>query len=262
VAEIVLAFVALAALLISLVLGVAQSSRILGVLEAEERWRTAGLIASGITHDLGHRLAILQQTAALAETNDPLFLPQIRDNLSAEVATLRRFVADFADLTRPAQPAEFLPLDLDAFLRSVCATAAPLAARMEIELVRDACDAPPWTLGDRYLIERATLNLIHNALEASPRGASVHVRVAREGESAIIQVIDRGVGIAADRLPHLFDAFASTKRTGAHIGVGLPNVRRIARAHGGDVSAISEAGKGATFTIRLPLAPAPQESRT
>ena len=66
-AQIALGVVAVLALLAALAVGYRQSQRMLGVLEAEERWKTAGRIASGISHDLGHRLAILQQTAGLAE---------------------------------------------------------------------------------------------------------------------------------------------------------------------------------------------------
>jgi len=85
-ALIALSAVAVAALLFTVALGAAQSRRVLDQLEIEERWRTAGRIATGISHDLGHRLAILQSTAALAEANDPAYLPLIRTNLRAEMA--------------------------------------------------------------------------------------------------------------------------------------------------------------------------------
>lgn len=104
------------------------------------------------------------------------------------------------------------------------------------------------------MLERAALNLLRNAVEASPPGASVVLRVSREHRSAALLVEDQGQGIAADRLPTLFDSFSSTKRTGAHVGMGLPNVRRIATAHGGEVSVQSAEGRGSTFTLSLPLA--------
>lgn len=248
---------AVLALLVSLVFGVAQSRKMLSVLEVEERWRTAGLIASGITHDLGHRLAILQQTAMLAELGDPEFLPRIRDNLKAEVATLRKFVADFADLTRVVRPVDFLPLDLNAFVRSVGATAGPHAEKHSVAVEVKPSDKPAWISGDRYLLERATLNLVYNAIEASPANSTVKLLVDHGEGVALIKVQDSGGGIAADRLARLFDAFASTKRTGAHVGMGLPNVRRIIAAHGGVVSVESRLGHGSTFTIALPVGPQP-----
>ena len=252
-----LALVAVLALATSIALGAAQARRMLTTLEIEERWRTAGQIASGISHDLGHRLAILQQTAALAEDGDASYLPLIRDNLRSEVSTLRKFVSDFADLTREVKPGELLPLELGGFAESVGRTAEPHAARVGVQVEVAKAAGEIWVLADRYLLERAALNLAYNAIEASPDGAVVRLSVLRtEGPEpqALLRVADAGGGIAPDRLARLFDAFASTKRTGAHIGMGLPNVRRILRAHGGEVSVESELGRGSIFTVALPLA--------
>jgi signal transduction histidine kinase len=115
----------------------------------------------------------------------------------------------------------------------------------------------PWVKGDRYLLERAALNLISNAIEASPPGGQVSIEVVQQDTVAALKVTDRGPGIAQERLPRIFDAFKSTKRTGAHVGMGLPNVRRIVLAHGGDTAVESELGRGATFSIVLPIQPKP-----
>jgi signal transduction histidine kinase len=247
---------AMFALLLSVTLGYAWARRLLAALELEERWRTAGRIASGITHDLGHRLAILQQTKALAETNDAAYLPRIRESLAGEVETLQRFVSDFADLTREAKPADFLPIELNAFADSIRGSAEPYAAQSGVRLETARADGELWVRGDRYLLERAALNLARNAIEASPSGARVVLKVGRQDGRGVLQIEDQGPGIAADRLPALFDSFSSTKRTGAHVGMGLPNVRRIVLAHGGEVSVRSRLGEGSTFTLELPAADA------
>jgi signal transduction histidine kinase len=248
----ILAVVAVLALGLSVFVGLRQSHRVLAELEVEERWRTAGRIAAGVTHDLGHRVAILQQTAGLAETGDASFLPRIRDNLKAEVATLRKFVADFADLSRDVRSVDLLPLDLDAFAESVARSAAPHAEKLGVRLLVEPSPGGAWARADRYLLERAVLNLVSNACEASPRGSEVRICVATDGQVASVTVEDRGSGIDPARLPSLFDAFQSTKRTGAHVGMGLPNVKRIAEAHGGTVSVESAIGAGASFRIALP----------
>ncbi|HSN91061.1 MAG TPA: sensor histidine kinase [Anaeromyxobacteraceae bacterium] len=251
IAQWVLGLFAVFALGLSILLGWRQSLKVLAELEVEERWKTAGRIAAGVTHDLGHRVAILAQTAGLAEAGDPTFLPRIRENLRAEVATLRKFVADFADLSRDVRSIDLLPLDLDAFAESVARSAAPHAERQGVRLVVEGSAGSVWVRADRYLLERAVLNLVSNACEASPRGSEVRIAVLAGGDRAAVEVRDEGAGIEPDRLPRLFDAFVSTKRTGAHVGMGLPNVKRIVDAHGGTVTVASALGAGATFRIEL-----------
>ena len=254
-----LAVAAVVALLAAVGVGLHQSQKMLASLEAEERWRTAGRIASGISHDLGHRLAILQQTAALAQTGDVAFFPVIRDNLQAEVGTLQRFVADFADLSRAVKPGEFVALELNAFAESVRRSAAPLAERENVRLELELPAKAPWVRADRYLLERAALNLVTNAIEASPAASVVTVRLGHDPaqRTAFLEVRDRGPGIERLRQASIFSAFVSTKRTGAHVGMGLANVHRIVQAHRGSVALQSEQGHGATFTITLPLADKP-----
>ena len=77
--------------------------------------------------------------------------------------------------------------------------------------------------------------------------------VGRDERNAFFRVEDQGGGIARDRIATLFDSFSSTKRTGAHVGMGLPNVRRIVMAHGGGITVKSTEGTGSTFTLSLPL---------
>jgi signal transduction histidine kinase len=248
-----LAISAAVALSICIVAGYALARRMLATLELEERFRTAGRIAAGVTHDLGHRLTVLQQIETFAATNDPDYLPRIRDALATEVGTLRRFVTDFSDLTREAKPADFLPIELNALAESIRGAALPYATEANVALDVQRAPAQVWVKGDRYLLERAALNLARNAIEASQPGSCVHLRVVAN-DRATLMVEDEGSGIPPDRIPTLFDSFSSTKRTGAHVGMGLPNVRRIVVAHGGTVSVKSAPGRGSTFTIFLPPA--------
>jgi signal transduction histidine kinase len=225
----------------------------LTALELEERFKTAGRIAGGITHDLGHRLTILQQIEQLAAMNDPDYLPRIRDSLTSEVATLRRFVADFSDLTREAKPADFLPIELNAFAESVRSGAQGYAKEANIGIDVERASTDLWVRGDRYLLERAAINLTRNAIEASKPGSAVRLRVGRGERDALFTVEDHGAGIAPQRIATLFDSFSSTKRTGVHLGMGLPNVRRIVTAHGGGITVKSTPGNGSAFTLSLPL---------
>src|SRR5262249_53703731 len=239
-------------LLLSIVIGYLFARRMLAALELEERFRTAGRIAAGVTHDLGHRLTVLQQIEQLAATNDADYLPRIRDSLAGEVSTLRRFVADFADLTREAKPQDFLPIELNAFAESVRSGAQGYASEARVALEVQRAPSELWVRGDRYLLERAALNLTRNAIEASKPGSAVRLRVDRGDGQAVLAVEDQGAGIDPERIPTLFESFASTKRSGLHLGTGLPNVRRIVAAHGGGISVKSQLGEGTTFRLALP----------
>ncbi len=260
-AQWMLAGLLLLALTTSIVVGMKESQRVLRELEIEERWRTAGRIASGIAHDLGHRLRILEQTASLAEAADAAFLPRIRDNLRNELQTLKKFISDFSDLSRDLKSLELIPLELGAFLQSIRLHAAPYVESAGIYLKIRMPESELWVRADRHLLERAMLNLINNATEASARGSTVQISVIPRGAKCGIEVADQGTGIAPQQLPQLFDAFKSTKRTGAHLGMGLPNVKRIVEAHGGEISVQSQPGKGTTFTLLFPeCSPASQQA--
>jgi signal transduction histidine kinase len=152
------------------------------------------------------------------------------------------------------KPHEFVALDLNAFAESVRKTAQPYADQLGVQLVSELLPEGPWALADRYLLERAVLNLLTNALEASPSGSTVTLRVRLDEKAgrARIEVQDRGPGIATERQKEIFNSFYSTKRTGAHVGLGLANVHRIVRAHGGAAAVKSVLGRGATFSIALP----------
>jgi signal transduction histidine kinase len=119
---------------------------------------------------------------------------------------------------------------------------------------------------DRGKLKEVLLNLISNALKHTPRGGSVVLRVARKGITAQIVVEDSGPGIPPDELPHIFERFYRIRNgcmtladSGVPVapsvpstGIGLNICREIIEAHGGTITAESEAGRGSRFTISLP----------
>jgi signal transduction histidine kinase len=110
---------------------------------------------------------------------------------------------------------------------------------------------------DGARVQQILANLVANAIKFTPRGGSVGVRVATEGDHLVLSVCDTGIGIAAEFLPHLFERFrqaeSGTTRPFGGLGLGLSIVKELAERHGGSVDAFSAGpGKGATFTVRLP----------
>ena len=120
-------------------------------------------------------------------------------------------------------------------------------------------EAEPELRADPERVSQILHNLLGNAVKFTPAGGRIEVALAVAGADAVITVTDTGPGIAPELLPHLFDRFVQgeRKRLGRTrgLGLGLFIARHLARMHGGDVTAESEGpGKGARFTVRLPLA--------
>src|SRR5204863_4733879 len=107
-------------------------------------------------------------------------------------------------------------------------------------------------LGDAERLHQLVVNLGANAIRFTPRGGRVVVRLIDEGGEFELQVEDTGVGIPADALPHIFDAYRQAHRQRGGTGLGLAIVRGVADAHGGRVTVESQAGKGSRFTVLLP----------
>ncbi|GIF37166.1 sensor histidine kinase [Actinoplanes xinjiangensis] len=118
-----------------------------------------------------------------------------------------------------------------------------------------------WAVVDPIRFRQIVGNLLTNAWRHTPADGRVEVRAAVEGDDLVIDVADTGEGIAADDLPHVFDRFwradrARARATGGS-GLGLSIARKLAQAHGGDITVISTHGRGSTFTVRLPAPDSP-----
>jgi signal transduction histidine kinase/ActR/RegA family two-component response regulator len=122
-----------------------------------------------------------------------------------------------------------------------------------------------WVDGDSVRITQIVNNLLSNALKFSQPDGKVTLTVRAEGDQAVIEVQDKGIGIAPELLPRVFDLFVQgdneTHQPGGGLGIGLTLVRRLVELHGGSVVAVSPgAGHGSIFTIRLPRIEAPRET--
>jgi signal transduction histidine kinase/ActR/RegA family two-component response regulator len=122
------------------------------------------------------------------------------------------------------------------------------------------------TLGDSSRLQQVVWNLLANAIKFTPTGGRIEVKVERARGGLQIRVSDTGKGIHPEFLPFIFDRFrqadGTTTRQHGGLGLGLAIVRQLVELHGGTIQAESAGeGKGATFTIRLPLAPSPQRGK-
>ena len=214
------------------------------------------LVAS-VAHELRTPVAVLQAGhEALADgVIDPS--PEELGSLRDEVLRLARMVDDLQ--TMAAADAAVLHLTRERCdLADIAGTAADSLARRfeaaEVALDRQLAAAP--VLADERWIHQVVTNLLGNALKFTPAGGTVTIRTTSRGKDAILEVADTGVGIPADELPRIFDRFwrgqAAAQTSGS--GIGLAIAAELTWAHGGTLTADSQPGQGARFTLTLPLA--------
>ena len=124
-------------------------------------------------------------------------------------------------------------------------------ADKSVELREDYCQEPLEVRGSHARLGQVLLSLLVNAQQALPAGGVVTVRLERDSTWAVASVTDTGDGVDPSIRMHLFEPFTTTK---AGTGLGLAASHAIARAHGGDLTAVSSVGTGGTFLLKLPLA--------
>lgn len=171
-----------------------------------------------------------------------------------------QLIEDLLDLSRILAGKlglEIKPLDLSTVVEAAIESIRPTAQTKDIRL-QPALDTGGIVMGDPDRLQQVVWNLLTNAIKFTPRGGRVQILVECLESSVELTVADTGDGISADFLPHVFERFRQsdgsiTRRKGG-LGLGLSIVRQLVEMHGGTVSAASHGeGKGATFTVRLPL---------
>jgi signal transduction histidine kinase len=148
-------------------------------------------------------------------------------------------------------------IDLATVVEEAVTLIRPVAQSKRITLTIETTPGPYDTSGDPVRIQQIISNIVGNAIKFTPQDGTVVVRLRREASEALIEITDSGPGISAELLPHVFDRFrqaklATDRQSG--LGLGLTIAQELVGMHGGSIHASSDGeGKGATFTVRLPL---------
>jgi heavy metal sensor kinase len=177
-----------------------------------------------------------------------------------EVERLREIVEGLLALSRldvGEPPAELARFDLAQLAASTAEQMSLLAEDKHLTVVCELSEEVP-VEADRARIKQVVVNLLDNAIKYTPRGGRIGLSVARDGDFAVLDVTDNGIGIPAEALARVFNRFyrvdESRSREQGGAGLGLAIVKSICAAHGAEVQVTSTPGKGSRFRIRQPLA--------
>ena len=220
-----------------------------------------------LAHELRNPLAPIRNASALLGhilVDNPK-AQDIVEVVQRQVTHLTHLVDDLLDISRITQGRIELRnevIELAEIVRQAVETVEPMITQRNLDLQIQASYRTLYISGDVSRLVQILVNLLTNAAKYTEPGGNIRVVSREQDGSAIIEVSDNGVGVPPELLPSLFDLFVQSERTLARsqggLGIGLSVVKRLVEMHGGEVWAASEGpGRGATFSIRLPLTKAP-----
>jgi two-component system sensor histidine kinase HydH len=254
------ALLVLGTLTVTIVL-LAASRLVVGAVIARRdhtvRYVTLGKVAAQMAHDLKNPLAalkgacqFLREERAQGRSIDDR--TEFLDLLVSQIDRLESAVDKYQRL-RDMQPV-LAPVQINEVVRGLVSLRS-LDRNGRVTIQAQLTDGLPACQADPDLVAGAIENLLQNALEAQPKDATVTVRTAlsgaRQARGVLVSVEDQGTGMSARVRERALDDFFTTKETGS--GLGLPFVRRVAEAHGGEISLISKEGAGTVVRMFLPL---------
>ncbi|HET7767526.1 MAG TPA: HAMP domain-containing sensor histidine kinase, partial [Chloroflexota bacterium] len=233
-----------------------------GRVAAESAVRARDELMAVASHDVKNPLTVIKGTAdnLLRQLKDGRVPPtdRLTERIERIASAATRATALLDDMRATAAAAvaaaDDSPTDLVALARAAVESQRDASGTHRVGLESDEESlVGAWDAGS---VGRVLDNLLSNAVKYSPSQSTVTVRVRREGESAVLEVEDHGVGIPAAELPRIFDRFYRGSNVAARVsgsGIGLSAVRTAVEQLGGAISARSTEGAGSTFTVKLPL---------
>lgn len=225
--------------------------------------RTRQDFVANVSHELRTPLSIMQgYTEALidgmagSEEDRRKYLSNIHD----EILRLRRLVAELLDLKKIKTgrvEMNMKEISLADIIQRVTEKFNPLAEEKKVKINTDIPIMLPRVRVDPDRMEQVLINLLDNALRATPSGGEIKVIMKEQKEMILVSISDTGPGIPTEELPLIWDRFykvdKSRTRSGGGTGLGLAIVREIIEAHGGSTQVKSHPGKGSIFSFSVPI---------
>jgi signal transduction histidine kinase len=233
--------------------------------ELAEANRAKDIFLATLSHELRTPLTPVVGWIKLLRSGalDEKSVLQALDAIERNAWLQSRLIDDLLDTSRIATGKlhfEPKPTDLNAVVKAAVDTVLASAAARNVELSMSLWPTSLVVMGEPVRLQQIAWNLVSNAIKFTDPGGKVRVTTGLNGTQARVEVVDTGVGIAPEFLPHVFDRFrqadGSTSRRHGGLGLGLAIADALAKMHGGKLEAQSEgAGKGSCFTLLIDIAP-------
>jgi signal transduction histidine kinase len=224
------------------------------VTEAEAQMRRLQGVGAKVAHELKNPLAsikglcqLVARTPASERTQERLAV------VASEISRMETILNEYLSFSRPLEDLKPESIDITAIAKDVMDVVAGRADQAGVGLALAGNEAR--VEGDPRRLKEALINLVSNAIEATPDGGAVALRVARTPAAVTLEVADTGRGISSEDLERLGTSFFTTRPGGTGLGVVL--AQSVITQHGGTLHYASHVGRGTTATITLPVAPKP-----
>lgn len=235
-------------------------------LELAEANRAKDVFLATLSHELRTPLTPVVGWIKLLRSGalDEKSVAQALDAIERNAWLQSRLIDDLLDTSRIATGKlhfEPKPTDLNVAVKAAVDTVRASASARNIDVSMTLWPSSLTVLGEPVRLQQIAWNLVSNAIKFTDPGGKVNITTQLDGKHAQLTVVDTGVGIAPEFLPHVFDRFrqadGSTSRRHGGLGLGLAIADALAKMHAGRLEAKSDGvGKGATFSLRMELAPA------
>jgi signal transduction histidine kinase len=246
--------------------------RLVEEVQQAQKLATVGMLAAEVAHEIGTPLNVISGRAEVLGRVVPGDHPERRhlDAILTQTERIKGIIRAILDYTQPRRP-NLRPQGLVPILGRVADMLLVRSRRRGVRFLLDLPAGLPPILADPDQLQQLFLNLLLNALDASPQGTTVRVTTGSdpvlpaEGRAGIVRgkvnapclaihILDEGKGMPAEELNRVFDPFFSTKGREHGTGLGLPIAEEIIRAHRGEIEMLSIPGRGTEVIVRLPLA--------
>ncbi|MBI5584732.1 MAG: two-component sensor histidine kinase [Deltaproteobacteria bacterium] len=228
-----------------------------------QKLASIGELSAGIAHEINNPLAVIGEEAGWMQDllkrdnlKDLKELDDFKDSLreiGQQAGRCKEITHKLLSFARKMESV-IKDVDLHKLLDDVIGMRERDANYSNISFIRKYRENLPMIYSDPSLLRQVFLNLINNAMDAIQKGGEITVETEiGEGDSVEIRVRDTGMGIPAENLGKIFNPFFTTKPPGKGTGLGLSICHGIMEKLGGNISVVSQVGKGTTFIIKLPL---------